>query len=1675
MTNIVIVPRVEVLDLFDPAVREWFSGVFDAPTRSQQLGWPAITRGESTLILAPTGSGKTLAAFLWCLNRLMFEPPPPAKQRCRVLYISPLKALAVDVERNLRAPLAGIANVARARGVPVTVPEIAIRTGDTPAIERARFGREAADILITTPESLFLLLTSKARERLTSVDTVIVDEIHALVPGKRGAHLALSLERLEALKADLKVGLYDRRSQTGVEADLQVGLQRIGLSATQRPLDEVARFLGGAEPRVISKTRSSTKRSSSRKRDVQAVEEIESELHEEFAGSDKSPTYRPVTIVNASDRKQLKLRIEVPVEDMAKLARPIDVPSGPASQGTVRASIWSSIHPRLLELIHAHRSTLIFVNSRRLAERLAGALNERAGEPLVRSHHGSLAREARSEVEDLLKAGRIKALVATSSLELGIDMGAIDLVIQIEAPPSIASGLQRIGRSGHQAGAISEGIIFPKFRGDLVACATVARAMHEGLVESTRYPRNPLDVLAQQIVAMAGMDTWEEEALFARVRCAAPYADLSLRMFEGVLDMLSGRYPSDEFAELRPRITWDRVRGTITGREGAKRVAIANAGTIPDRGLYGVFLAGADRPVRVGELDEEMVFETHVGETFTLGASTWRVEEITHDRVLVTPAPGEPGKMPFWHGDQQGRSVELGYAIGKLVRDLRATPRPAAIDRLVRQHDLDAVAAENLLRYLDDQAASGAVPDDHTIVIERCLDELGDWRVCLLSPLGSRIHAPWAMAVTAHIRNRTGMDVEVMWGDEGFVVRFPEVENPPDPALLLPDTDDVEALVLRQLGSTSLFAARFRETAARALLLPRRRPGMRTPLWRQRKRASDLLAVASRFGSFPALLETYREVLRDHFDMPALVATLEKVRGRTLRVATIDSRVPSPFAASLLFSYVANYIYDGDAPLAERRAQALSVDQAQLRELLGDAELRELLDADAIVALEQQLQHLDEKYKVRTRDGLHDLLLRIGDLTMEKIEARSVVPDTITAVHQLENDRRVVSLPIAGERRYVAVEDVARYRDALGVPLPPGLPESLLEPVRDPAGDLALRHARSHGPFTVREIAARYGLGVNMAAALVLQLTAAGKLMEGEFRPGGSEREWIDPDVLRSLRRRSLARLRHEIEPVDADALGRFLVSWHGVGSGRRGLEAVLDAIEQLQGAPVPASVLERELLPARVDDYTPGMLDMLMSAGEVVWVGVESLGEHDGRVALYLTDHMQRLRPPVAVKPEVEGRAAEILEYLQEHGASFFSAIHDGTGGGFPTETVDTLWDLVWQGLVTNDTMQPLRAYARTEDTRRAKKRARGAPFRSRRLVPPRAEGRWSRVGATRVTKSSGTDWAAAMAQQLLSRHGIVTRETVAAESVAGGFSAVYTVLKAMEDAGRIRRGYFVAGLGAAQFAMPAALDLLRSMRDVPETPRTAVVAATDPANPYGAIVKWPDMSTSSESTGASSTGEVPASGRGPTRTAGALVVVVDGHAAAYLRRGERELLLFLPESEPSRSRVGREAARMLLHLAATREGRRGMLIAEINGVPAPAHPAARLFIEEGFAATAMGLQARTERLRPRGYGSLDPTGIGIAATDHGGGFMAEQRPKMSEETLENTCPRANEDSDLEHSRVRSSNDADQEMEREGLESTRNRGYDGAVRGKDLGDVNDSDVDLDSAASENDRDVADE
>ncbi|HEX7484856.1 MAG TPA: crosslink repair DNA glycosylase YcaQ family protein, partial [Vicinamibacterales bacterium] len=1256
------------LDLFHPAVRDWFSSSFGNPTAPQSLGWPAIARGESTLILSPTGSGKTLAAFLWAIDRVMFSPVSPPDRRCRVLYVSPLKALAVDVERNLRLPIAGVSRAAQERGDQFVLPAVSVRTGDTPAVERARFRREAADILITTPESLYLLLTSRSREVLRSIETVIVDEIHSLVPTKRGAHLMLSLERLQALCPRL--------------------VQRIGLSATQRPLDEVARFLGGA---VIDPTGGVRPDPAG-----VATPPGSAAVHDEFNAGQAAIGYRPVTIVDARQPKRLALTVEVPVEDLAKLAKPIEISSGPASRGPVAASIWSSIHPRLVELIRAHNTTLLFANSRRLAERLAGAINELAGETLARAHHGSLSREQRVEIEDALKAGRIPALVATSSLELGIDMGSIDLVIQIEAPPSVASGMQRIGRASHQVNSVSEGIVFPKFRADLVACAAVTRAMHEGLVEATRYPRNPLDVLAQQVVAMVAMDTWRVDDLYDAVRGASPFAGLSRTMFEGVLDMLSGRYPSDEFAELRPRLTWDRISGVLTTRQGAGRVAIVNGGTIPDRGLYGVFLAGAAKgAARVGELDEEMVFESRVGETFVLGASTWRIEDITHDRVVVSPAPGQAGKMPFWHGDRPGRPLELGLAIGRLVRELRGMPKAAAIARLIKDHDLDRTAAENLLQYLSDQErATGSVPDDRTLVIERYRDELGDWRVCVLAPLGGQVLAPWAMAVEARIRGQRDLDVETMWSDDGFVVRFPDTDEPPDPSLLLPPPEEAERLLFHQLGGTALFAARFREVAARALLLPRRRPGARTPLWQQRKKASDLLAVAARFGSFPALLETYRECLRDQFDVPALLDVLGRVAARTMGVTTVDTEAPSPFASSLLFAYTANFIYDGDAPLAERRAQALLVDQSQLRDLLGDIELRELLDAGIIEEVEAQLQHTDQRYRARNADALHDLLLRIGDLTREEIGARSATDGVARAVRPLAAARRVVEIPVARRQRFIAAEDAARYRDGLGAPLPAGLPAALLEPVPDPLGDLVLRFARTHGPFTTEAVATRFGIPPGTAAAALARLAARGRVLQGTFTPGRTGREWCENDVLRVIRQRSLARLRHEVEPVSAAALGRLSMTWHGLLTRRNGPDALLDVVEQLQGAPIAASVLEREVLPARIEGYRPSDLDLLSGAGEVVWVGVGPLGERDGRIALYLTDHLAQLLPPVPEAADLDDRARLILEYLRREGASFFPAIHQAAGAGYPGETVTALWDLAWRGLVTNDTFHALRAF---------------------------------------------------------------------------------------------------------------------------------------------------------------------------------------------------------------------------------------------------------------------------------------------------------------------------------------------------------------------------------------------
>jgi ATP-dependent Lhr-like helicase len=1457
------------LDVFSPAVREWFSASFEAPTPAQTKGWPAISEGDHTLILAPTGSGKTLAAFLWALDRLASEPVPPPDERCRVLYISPLRALAVDVEKNLRAPLAGIDLAAERLGEELHAPTVAMRTGDTSAQERRQIARRPPDILITTPESLYLMLTSQAREILRSVRWVIVDEIHAMAATKRGAHLALSLERLEAIA--------------------RTPPQRIGLSATQRPLDEIARFLGGFTP--------------------------------------EGP--RPVTIVDAGHRKPMEIEVVVPVEDMSQLGQLTDeIRSGPASAGPARTSIWPSIHPELLELIRAHTSTLVFVNARRMAERLAAHLNELAGEELVRAHHGSIAREQRLEIEDRLKRGTLKGLVATSSLELGIDMGAVDLVIQVESPGSVARGLQRIGRAGHRVGEPSRGKVFPKYRGDLLEATVVVKRMLEGAIEETRYPRNPLDVLAQQVVAMCAMDGWTVEDLAGLVRRAANFAELSDDVLRAVLDLLSGKYPSDAFAELRPRLVWDRRRDTLRAREGAGRVAIANAGTIPDRGLYGVFTADGRR---VGELDEEMVYESRRGEVFLLGASSWRIEDITHDRVLVVPAPGEPGKMPFWKGDKPGRPLELGRALGAVTRELAALPERRAISVLRKDFGLDELAARNLGMFLgEEREATGTVPDDRTIVVERFRDDLGDWRVCLLSPFGARVHVPWALAIEARLAERMGTDVQVLWSDDGIVIRLPESEDRIPLEDLRFEPEEIEELVVRQLPTSALFASVFREAAARALLLPRRRPGTRTPLWQQRQRGADLLQVAVGYPDFPILLEATRECLRDVFDLPGLKQVLAGIRSRRTRLVAVDTDRASPFAQSLLFRWIAVYMYEGDAPPAERRAAALSLDRDLLRELLGSEDLRELVDPGALADLELELQALAEGRRARNADDLHDLLRRLGDLTPDEIAARSD-GDPSPWLERLEREHGAIRVRVAGEERLAAVEDAGRLRDALGVSLPRGVPAAFAEPTAEPLEGLVWRYARTHGPFHEVAVADRLGAPLERVHEALAALESSGRVVRGEFRPGGMEREWCEVDVLRALRRRSLAALRREVEPVSAPAMARFLPAWQGLLRPRSGPDALADAIEQLQGAAIPASILETDVLPARVQGYRPADLDALCASGDVVWVGAGGLGADDGRVALAFRGAVRALAPVAATDaPDTELHRA-IRDHLADRGASFWPDLVAACGTGDERVVLRALWELVWSGEVTNDTLAPMRAaLGRRVRTTRGKPR----PGALRRTGPPAGAGRWSLVAPLLEPAPSPTEAAHARAMQLLDRHGVLTREAVLAEGVPGGFAGVYGVLRALEESGKVRRGYFVDGLGAAQFALPGAVDRLRDVREPDPHAEPVTLAAADPAQPYGAALPWPET------------------GGRPSRAAGAYVVLAAGEPAVFLERGGRTLLTF-----PAAETVAWPDALAAL----AKDGRvRKIELSRIDGVPAHESAQAERLRAAGFLDAYRGLTLR-------------------------------------------------------------------------------------------------------------------
>jgi len=1571
---------------FRPATQDWFDGAFHAPTAAQTGTWDAVADGHHALVVAPTGSGKTLAAFLWALDGLLDAsgPEPDPAARCRVLYVSPLKALAADVERNLRSPLAGVRQAAARRGESIREVRVGTRTGDTPASERRAFATTPPDILITTPESLFLILTSGAREGLRGVTTVILDEIHAVAGTKRGAHLAVSLERLDAL----------------VEAPVQ----RIGLSATVTPVAAVAAFLaGGRTPSEGGRPVDVVQPPASKTIEVDVVVPVP-----DLADLRSAPTVGggpeqtgPVASAVKPDPQGLDAAGTSPAAgapaastDRSSTAQPAPgVPdlSGAAAGPRARPSVWPHIEERVVDLVAAHRSTLVFTNSRRGAERLTSRMNEvwaeRQGEGtvdhgevhpalvsgqsgastgapgvLARAHHGSMSRAERTHTETELKEGRLPAVVSTSSLELGIDMGAIDLVVQIGSPPSVASGLQRIGRAGHQVGAVSHGVVFPMHRGDLVPSTVIAGRMRTGSIEPVHVLRNPLDVLAQQIVAMVATEDWHLEELATVLRRSDPYTTLGDRTLRAVLDMLAGRYPSEDFGELRARIVWDRVTDTLSARPGALRLAVTSGGTIPDRGLYGVFLAsgatdatgdsGAPRGgKRVGELDEEMVYESRVGDTFTLGSSTWRIEDITPDQVLVSPAPGVPGRLPFWKGDSPGRPAELGRAIGAWVREATgpagaAGPRqePGATPgaEASRADDspwagLDPWATDNLRAYLDEQReATGVVPDDKTLLVERFRDELGDWRVVIHSPYGAKVHAPWALVLAARIRERFGIDAAAMHSDDGIVLRMPDVSDPfaelpdgtstdgsrdqVDLSELLLDPEAVETAVRTELSGSNLFGARFREAAARALLLPRRRPDRRQPLWQQRHRSAQLLSVASGFPDFPIVLEAIRECLQDDFDVASLVSLMRDVENGTVRVVEVTTRTPSPFAQSLLFGYTAQFLYDGDAPLAERRAAALTLDPDLLAELLGSdgsSQIADLLDPDAVVRTEQELSGLTPERHARHGEDVWDLLRRTGPLTTAEVvertreDVRSEAPawlDTLAA------SRRVIQVRIAGvdpAERWAVAEDAGRLRDALGVALPVGLPESVTELVPDPLGDLVRRYSRTHGPFAARDLAARYGLGVAVVADVLRRHVQAGQLVTGRLRPdvlGGTGEEYCDADVLRTLRRRSLAALRAEVEPVQHPALGVFLPRWQSVG-GLRGVDGLYRVVEQLSGAPVPVSALESQILPARVVDYRPSMLDELTTSGEVVWCGHHELpggrGTADAMVSLHLAESAHLTLRPVETDdaPLTELQAA-VLGLLEAAGGFFYPRLASSLEHPGP-DVLAALWELVWSGQVTNDTLGPLRgrlsgrrAASRSTPAARPRPLSRRPRFSSlgatasslrEAAADPSGGGRWS---ALPVRDVDTTRRAHALATVLLDRHGVLTRAVTGAEQVTSEYRGVYKVLGALESAGQVRRGYFVEHLGGSQFALPGAVDQLRTaendrLREAERTdPPTALcLAATDPAQPYGAALAWP------ASPGADEAGR---SGHRPGRKAGAHVVVVRGELALYLERGGRSLLTF-------------------------------------------------------------------------------------------------------------------------------------------------------------------------------------
>lgn len=1478
----------EILERFHPQVSTWFREVFAAPTRVQAEAWESISAGENSLVVAPTGSGKTLAAFLWSLNSLVERAGQQALPidgaetsthgGVKVLYISPLKALGVDVENNLRAPLTGIARVAHRMGRDMPDISVAVRSGDTPQAERNRQVRRPPDILITTPESLYLMLTSKAAGILASVDTVIVDEIHALAGTKRGVHLTLSLERLALIAGHF---------------------QRIGLSATVRPLDEVANFLG---PRT--------------------------------------------NIINPPGERKWELDVAVPVEDMSDLPVPEDASTiGEAviddqlDAPAASPSIWPHIERAVYEQVMEHRSTIVFVNSRRSAERLTSQLNElwakehdpeslspalrrppaqlmkatdtagHAAPVIARAHHGSVSKEERLLTETMLKEGSLRAVVSTSSLELGIDMGAVDLVIQVESPPSVASGLQRVGRAGHTVGAVSEGTFYPKHRADLVQTAVTVPRMRAGMIEKLHTPVSPLDVLTQQTIAAVSVADLDVDEWYDTVRRAWPYRDLAREVYDAVINLVIGVYPSTDFADLRPRAVLEG--NVLSARPGAQRVAVTSGGTIPDRGMFGVFLVGAEdaAPRRVGELDEEMVYESRVGDVFTLGASSWRIENITRDQVQVSPAPGHTGRLPFWSGDGLGRPYELGLALGRFRREAGENLDPA----------LDDNARRNLLAYLDEQReATGIVPDEKTLVLERFTDELGDWRVVLHTPFGKGVNAAWALAAGWRVSQETGMDAQAVAGDDGIVLRLPQGEKEPGGALFIFDAEEISDIVTEQVGNSALFASRFSECAARALLLPRRNPGKRAPLWQQRQRAEQLLDVARNYPSFPIILETVRECLQDVYDLPSLRTVMGDIATRRVRIAEVTTDQPSPFASSLLFNYTGAFMYEGDTPLAEKRAAALSLDPALLAKLLGTVELRDLLDPEIIAEVDASLRRLG---RATTPEQFADTLRMVGPVPLDELADYTPVP---LAGLESSLGARVMRVRIGGREHIAQSLDAPLLRDGLGIPVPPGV-AARQATVPDALTQLVNRWVRTRGPFTLRDLASAFGLAIGAAHAAL----DPDKVVEGRYRQGVQEKEYAAPEVLRLIRSRSLARARAQTRPVSQSAYGRFAPAWLnvapvGVTPALRGADGVFAAVEQLAGVRLPASAWESWILPSRVGDYRPEMLDELTSSGEVAIVGAGKAGARDPWIMLLPSDYAAQLTPQVD-EPLLSLTQAQVMEKIRAGGGFLFTDLL--TGSTTAEELRESVWDLVEAGLVSPDSFAPIRArLAGGRTAHRARRRPSRSRVRSGRTsfssaTPPDMVGRWA---ASPAADADPTRRSVALGEAWLDRYGVVTRGAVVAEDVVGGFALAYKVLSGFEESGKAMRGYLIDGLGAAQFSTPATIDRLRGHQDSEDVagwpsgtrePRVYVLAATDPANPYGAALPWPEQ--------------------GPTRSAGAVVVLIDGLLAAHLTRGGKTMTTFFDHFPPD---TGDPLETVVAALAeAVERGRmRPVSVEKLNGEPA-------------------------------------------------------------------------------------------------------------------------------------------